>query len=124
MTRIKKLGLVLLIILYAGAGINHFLHPLTYLALIPPYLPLPGVINSISGAAEIIAALLLLSPVSRKAGAILIVTLLILFIPTHIYMMQQGWCIRSGYCFPVWATWLRLFPLQFILMYWAWWQRK
>jgi len=121
---VKRISLIIMIVFYAGAGINHFVHPANYLKIIPPYLPYPQWINYLSGAAEIIASILLIFSATRKAAAYLIITLLIFFIPAHIYMIQTGWCISSGYCFPQWAIWLRLFPLQFVLIWWAWWHRK
>lgn len=124
MTKAKKISLVLLLLLYMAAGINHFVHPATYIKLIPPYFPGAALINWVSGGAEIIAALLLIKSATRKYGAYLIIFLLVAFIPAHIYMVKTGWCIRSGYCFPEWVIWLRLFPIQFLLMYWAWTHRK
>ena len=120
----KRICLIIMIIFYIGAGINHFIHPLNYLKIIPPYLPWPQAINYLSGAAEIAGGLLLIFLPTRKYGAYLIIMLLILFIPAHIYMIQTGWCLRTGFCFPQWVIWLRLFPIQFILIAWACWYRK
>ena len=121
---IKKISLILLIILYAGAGINHFIHPEGYYTIIPPYLPNHYLINILAGIAEIICAVLLLIPATRKLGAYLVIAMLIAFIPAHIYMIQKGGCMGKEICIPSWGAWLRLFPLQFILIAWAWWHRK
>ena len=120
----KKISLILLIILYASAGMNHFIHPTGYYSIIPPYLPNPYLINIAAGIAEIIAAILLILPNTRKFGAYLIVAMLVAFIPAHIYMIQKGGCMGAEICIPFWGAWLRLFPLQFILIVWAWWHRK
>jgi len=120
----KRISIILMIMLYIGAGINHFISPEGYLKIIPPYLPYHQLINYLSAAAEIVGGLLIAFPVTRKWGAYLIILLLFLFIPAHIYMIKTGWCLRSGFCFPQWAIWLRLFPLQFVLMYWAFSNRK
>ena len=117
---LKKISLFLLIILYAGAGINHFWHPAGYYSIIPPYLPNPYLINIIAGVAELIAAALLTVPATRKLGCYLIIAMLIAFIPAHIYMIQQGGCMGAQICIPLWGAWLRLIPLQFILIWWAW----
>ena len=121
---IKRISLVVMIIFYIGAGANHFWHPDPYYALIPPYLPWPHLINILSGAAEIILGILLIFSQTRKFAAYGIIALLIAFIPAHIWMIQNGWCTGTGFCLPVWAIWVRLFPLQFLLMAWAWWYRK
>ena len=121
---IKRISLVVMIVFYIGAGVNHFWQPGPYYALIPPYLPWHHVINMISGSAEIILGLLLIFSKTRKIAADGIIVMLIAFIPAHIWMIQNGWCTGSGFCLPAWATWVRLFPLQFLLMGWAWWHRK
>ncbi|MEP7144608.1 MAG: MauE/DoxX family redox-associated membrane protein [Ferruginibacter sp.] len=117
---LKKTSLAGMIILYTGAGINHFIHPDTYFSIIPPYLPYHSFINIASGAIEIILGLLLLFSKTRKTAAVGIVVLLTLFIPAHIYMIQKRGCISDKICWPYWVAWVRLFPLQFILMWWAW----
>ena len=121
---LKKISLVLLIILYAGAGINHFIHPTGYYSIIPPYLPNHYLINILAGIAEVSSAVLLAIPFTRKLGAYLVIAMLIAFIPAHIYMIQKGGCMSKEICIPLWGAWLRLFPLQFILIAWAWWHRK
>lgn len=113
-----------MISLYIGAGINHFIHPQSYFPIIPDYLPLPGVINILAGIAELLLGVLLAFPVTRKMAAYGIIVLLILFIPAHIYMIQKGGRMSETINWPVWAVWVRLFPVQFVLMWWAWWHRK
>lgn len=113
-----------MIVLYIGAGINHFVHPGVYYPIIPPYLPNHSIINIVSGILEIVLGLLLIFSKTRTAAAYGIIVLLTLFIPAHIYMIVKSGCISETMCVPAWAAWLRLFPLQFVLMTWAWWHRK
>lgn len=120
----KKISFVLIPVFYIAAGINHFRSPDSYYKIIPEYLPCPVFINLFSGAAEIILGILFLFAKTRKLAAIGIIALLIAFIPAHIVMIQNGFCLSSGYCLPAWATWVRLFPLQFLLMIWVWKYRK
>ena len=117
---IKKGSLILLCALYIGAGINHFWHPKTYLAIIPPYFPNAKFINIASGILEIIAGILVISPYTRKLGTYLIIILLIVFIPAHIYLIQMKGCISQYLCTSELFAWVRLFPFQFLLMWWAW----
>ena len=121
---LKKSSLLLLIILYVSGGINHFVHSEAYLPIIPDYLPYPMVINIASGILEIILGAILIFSKSRAFAAYGIIILLVLFIPTHIYMIQKGGCMSEAICIPNWAAWIRLFPLQFLLMAWAWGHRK
>jgi uncharacterized membrane protein len=117
---LKKGSLILLSALYIGAGINHFWHPKSYLAIIPPYLPKPDWINIASGLLEIIAGVLVIFPYTRKTGTYLIIILLIAFIPAHIYLIQMKGCVSRYLCTSELFAWIRLFPFQFILMWWAW----
>jgi uncharacterized membrane protein len=121
---IKKISFILLIVLYAAAGINHFVQQRFYYPMFPPYLPNPVLLNILAGVAEVVAAALLIFPATRKFGAYLIIATLIAFIPAHIYMIQMGGCMSKDICIPTWAAWVRLFPFQFVLMWWAWSQRK
>ena len=119
-TVLKKISLVLICSLYIGAGINHFWHPESYVFLIPPYFPNRELINIISGIAEIIVGVLMIIPATRKLAAYFIIALLIAFIPAHIYWIQQKGCVSEYLCTPEWLAWVRLFPFQFLLMWWAW----
>ncbi|MBK7885047.1 MAG: hypothetical protein IPJ81_15635 [Chitinophagaceae bacterium] len=121
---LKKISLILIILFYFVAGINHFRHPEAYLRLIPAYIPNHGLINIISGSIEIALAILFIFPFTRQCAAYGTVILLAAFIPAHVVMVQEGWCTSTGFCFPEWVIWLRLFPVQFILMWWAWQHRK
>lgn len=120
----KKISNVLIPVFYIAAGINHFYNPWFYYKLIPAYLPAPVFINVISGVGEIIFGVLFLFSKTRRMAAYGIIVLLIAFIPAHILMIQKGFCLSNGYCLPAWVTWLRLFPLQFLLMLWVWVCRK
>lgn len=117
---LNKINLFLFCILYIGAGINHFWHPATYLDLIPPYLPWKTFINYFSGVCEIGLGLLMLISFTRKLAVILIIAMLVAFIPAHIYWIHMNGCVSARLCQPAWVAWIRLFPFQFILIWWAW----
>ncbi|MGI8584120.1 MAG: DoxX family protein [Chitinophagaceae bacterium] len=117
---LKRVSLFLFCTLYVFAGINHFRHPEFYLDLIPPYFPNQHLLNIISGVCEIIAGVLMIIPFSRKISAYLIIALLIAFIPAHVYLIQMKGCVSKYICIAEWLAWVRLFPLQFILMWWSW----
>jgi uncharacterized membrane protein len=120
----KKISLVVIPILYIGAGINHFWHPEGYYKIIPGYLPCPVVINVLAAIAEIILGILFIFPRTRVIAAYGIIAMLVAFIPAHIVMIQNGFRLINGYQMAQWTTWLRLFPIQFLLMYWIWKCRK
>lgn len=120
---LKKISLLLLILLYVGAGINHFWHSAFYLSIIPPYLPHPYLINIVAGTSEFVLGIFLIFPSTRKAAACLIIAMLIAFIPVHIYMIKKAGCMNEIVCIPLWKAWLRL-ALQPVLILWAWWHRR
>ena len=109
------MGLYLLSILFILAGINHFLNPKFYLRIIPPIFKYKKLINWISGAAEILLGIGLLTEF-RSESAWGLVLLLVLVFPANVYhLMQKG----AGMKIPTWVLWLRL-PMQLPLIWWAW----
>lgn len=98
-----------------AAGINHFIHPEFYLKIMPPWLPWHEALVLISGVCEVVFALLLLLPATRRAGAWLIILLLVAVFPANIQMTINYWQEHNP---KLWLTILRL-PLQFLLIWWA-----
>lgn len=105
---------------YLLAGINHFIDPSFYLPLIPEYFMFPEAINYLSGGIEILLAVGLLFPASRKVSSYAIIAMLVAFIPSHIYFINQGSCIDGGLCVPEWIGWGRLLVIHPLLIWWAW----
>lgn len=121
--KIKKVSLVILILLFAGAGINHFWHPEFYMAIMPPYISDHHLANILAGVSEISLGILMIFRKTREFAAYTIIAMLILFVPVHIYMIQKGGCMNELVCIPSWQAWLRL-TLQPLLIFWVWWHRK
>ena len=109
-----------LIVFYVMAGVNHFRDPTFYFGLIPDYLPFHEAINLISGFLEISLGIGLAFASTRRWSVYLIISMLIAFIPAHIYFIQQGGCIADGLCFPIWVGWLRLIIIHPLLIVWVW----
>ncbi len=120
----KKASLYLMIILYLAAGVNHFIHPDFYIKIIPTYLPEPVLINIVAGIAELLLGVLLIFKNTRKYAAFGIILILIFFIPAHIYTIQKADCNSGKICWPLLIAWIRLVPFQFVLIWWAWVNRK
>ena len=77
-----------------------------------------------SGVFEVILAIGVATSKFRKIAAILIIFMLIAFIPSHVYFIQEGACIAEGsLCTPLWVAWIRLFPIHPLFMWWAWYVR-
>ena len=110
--------LVLAAVFLIAAGVNHFLKPGVYQAIIPPGFPQPALLVAISGAAEIAGGLgLLIRPLRRAAGWGLIALLVAVF-PANLYMAITPVQL-PGLQVPTWALWARL-PLQVVLIAWVW----
>ncbi len=101
--------------MYILAGIFHFLKPKAYLRIMPRYLPKHKLLVYLSGSAEILFGIGLLFPETKTAAIYGIISMLILFLLVHFYMLSSK---KAGAGIPVWALILRL-PLQFILIWWA-----
>lgn len=110
----EKLSLIVLGIVFIGAGIMHFVSPDFYVAIMPPYLPAHLELVYLSGVAEIIGGIgVLVASWRRYAGYFLILVVLAVF-PANIYMAQNPAQFPD---LPAWALYVRL-PLQFALIYW------
>jgi uncharacterized membrane protein len=113
-----------LIAFYLFAGSYHFINPDFYLGLIPDYLPFPEFINYASGIVEIFLGIGVAIPKYRKVSVYGIIILLLLFIPSHVYFIQNGSCIQGGLCVSPLISWSRLLIIHPLLIYWAWIVRK
>jgi uncharacterized membrane protein len=115
----SQLSLYSFIALYAVGGIMHFIFPEPYLEVIPDWLGDKMTMNYLAGAVELLIALLAIFSKTRKFAGIITILMLGAFTISHIYFIQNGSCI-SSFCIPKWISWLRLFIIHPILMYWAW----
>ena len=119
----KRWSVYLMAALYLLAGFNHFRNPEMYKAIIPPMLGDTHQINVLAGIAEILLALLLIPVRTRKWACYGIILMLLAFLPTHIYMLQDDFVFR-GSPIPAWILWLRLLLFQPLLILWAWFNSK
>jgi len=69
------------------AGVMHFVHPSFLNDIVPPWLPPNQAFwTYLSGAVEIITAVLILRPSTRRTGALVAVALFIGVYPANLYM--------------------------------------
>lgn len=111
----RKVSLYAMSILYFGAGINHFWHKEFYLAIMPTWIGCHEALVIISGICEIVFALLLLPPQTRRFAAWAIILLLIAVFPANIQMMLNNLNEPNS---KLMISIIRL-PLQIILIWWA-----
>ena len=112
---VKKILLFLFSVFFISAGIDHFVNPSFYLAIMPPAFPLHLEAVYVSGFFEILGGAGLLFSRFRKISGWGLFALLISVYPANIYMAI------SPEAFPdisVSALYFRLL-LQFVFFYWA-----
>lgn len=109
--------LYLMAVLYAFAGLMHFIKPKLYLRIMPRYLAYPKALVFLSGVAEIMLAIGLCFKTTQTYAIYGIVAMLLVFLMVHVHMLTSK---KAGAGFPKWLLVLRI-PLQFGLMYWAYW---
>lgn len=119
----RNISIVILVIFYAIAGINHFWHPRGYIKIIPDYIPYPSLMNIISGACELIFSLMMIFPATRPLAGLLIVAMLAAFLPVHITMVYDAPMKVGKLEVTPFIAWVRVL-LQPVLMYWAWWSTR
>ncbi len=120
---LKNISLTILVIGYLVAGANHFIHPQGYYRIIPSYLPYPVLLNVLAGFFEILFALLLIRPKTRKVASYGIILMLIAFVPVHVTMLMESPLKVGDLLVTPAIAWIRLL-LQPVLMLWAWWHSK
>lgn len=115
---LHELSLGLLVILFAGAGLLHFIHRDSFEQMVPPWLPHPALLVAVSGVAEILGAIGLLRHATRVAAGWGLVALLVAVFPANIHMLNAA---RSSGASALWQAtlWARL-PLQLALIWWVW----
>ena len=108
-------GRYALALLFVLAGSWHFVHPATYLAIMPPQLPHPLALVYVSGIFEILGGLGLLLHRTRRLAGWGLLALLVAVFPANVYMAL----IHKQLHIPGWVAWGRL-PLQLPLLWWVW----
>jgi uncharacterized membrane protein len=111
-----KVSRILLAAFFIGAGLNHFIAPSFYLAIVPAYLPRPEMLVVLSGVAEIAGGAGLLSARTRVVAGWGLIALLLAVFPANVQAISSGMSI-AGHALPAWLLWARL-PLQPVLIAW------
>ncbi|OQD41795.1 hypothetical protein BUL40_14455 [Croceivirga radicis] len=101
--------------MYIFGGIMHFIKPKAYLRIMPRYLPAHKALVFWSGVAEVVLGLMLCFSFTKELAVYGIIAMLAVFLLVHFYMLSGK---KQAAGIPKWLLILRL-PLQFGLMYWA-----
>ena len=76
---ITKVLIYVYIIFFIVAGVNHFLNPQFYDAIVPQFIPFPRLVHQITGVLEIIIPLFLLTRFRKEAALIMIIFLILIY---------------------------------------------
>lgn len=73
------------------------------------------------GGIEILGSVGLVFASTKKITANLLILMLVAFIASHWYFIQQGSCVENNICISPWIAWFRLIiihPLLICLLFW------
>lgn len=81
-------GLAAMLVL---TGVAHFVPPMrgSLIAIVPPQLPAPGLLVSITGVLELLGAIGLLVPATRVAAAVCLFLLMLAMFPANVYAARM-----------------------------------
>jgi uncharacterized membrane protein len=77
--------------MFVMTGVAHFVNPLRrdMIAIVPPRLPAPGLLVTITGVLELVGAAGLLYPPTRVAAAVCLFVLMLVMFPANIYASRM-----------------------------------
>lgn len=102
---------------FIGAGVNHFVMPRAYEAIVPPSMKDSAKsLVAISGVAEVAGGMGVLLPWTRRLAGLSLIALLAAVFPANLHMARESERFSR---IPRWALYARL-PLQPLMMWWAW----
>jgi uncharacterized membrane protein len=116
MSKWQITGLGFVFLWFFVGGIMHFVATDAEAGIVPPLIPWPVAAVLVSGVFEILGAIGILLPRTRRAAGIGLFLLTLAVTPANVYMLQHA----VEYPVPLWLLWLRL-PLQLALLALIWW---
>jgi uncharacterized membrane protein len=108
---LKRLGLIVVCLWFLFGGVAHFALTEMEMRIVPPAIPWPRAAVLISGVFELLGALGILIPATRRAAGIGLFLLTIAVTPANVYMLQHAELFKV----PHWALIVRL-PFQVALL--------
>jgi len=93
---ITKILIYVYVIFFIGAGINHFLNPQFYDAIVPDFIPYPRLVHQFTGVLEIVTPFILLTKF-RKEAALFMIIFLVLIYAANLYVWINNLPYGSTY---------------------------
>jgi uncharacterized membrane protein len=77
--------------MFVLTGVAHFAPPMRgdLIAIVPPRLPVPGLLVTVTGVLELLGAVGLLLPVTRVAAAVCLLVLMLAMFPANVYAARM-----------------------------------
>jgi len=108
---LKRVCLVLVFLWFMIGGVAHFSLTEAEMRIVPPSIPWPRAAVLITGVFELLGAVGILIPVTRRAAGIGLFLLTVAVTPANVYMLQHAELFNV----PRWALIVRL-PFQAVLL--------
>jgi uncharacterized membrane protein len=122
MSKWQIAGLGFVFLWFFIGGIMHFVATDAEASIVPPFIPWPVAAVLVSGVFEILGAIGILVPRTRRAAGIGLILLTLAVTPANVYMLQHA----DQFPVPEWLLWARL-PFQVALLaliYWSTWRNR
>ena len=116
----RRIALLLLAVFFAVAGVNHFVNPAFYVAIMPPYLPAHLELVYLSGLLEVLGGLALLPQRTRVLAGWGLIALLVAVYPANLHMALHPELFPDA---SKMALYVRL-PFQFVFIAWTIWATR
>ena len=109
---ITKVLIYVYVLFFVGAGLNHFMNPQFYDAIVPSFIPYPRFVHQFTGILEILIPILFLTKY-RKEAAIMMILLLVILYGANLYV----WINNLPYGRNYWSNQQHFFRFLLQLFY-------
>lgn len=111
-----RVGLALMLFFTAAAHFNSMRPDMV--AMVPPFVPRPEFMVTFTGICEILGAVGLLVPRTRRVAAAALIVLMLALLPANIYAAQAGITLRGAAPTPI-VPRVALQGLFIVLLWWS-----
>jgi uncharacterized membrane protein len=110
-----RIGLAVMLFFTATAHFNSMRPDLV--AMVPPFVPKPELMVTFTGICEILGAVGLLVPRTRRIAAVALIVFMLAVLPANVYAAQAGVLLRGAPATPI----IPRVAIQFLFIGLLWW---